>query len=463
MIRAFMGLLGAGMMLAGAAHAQTYQVGQYLGNMNDLNRFTYNTMGSAAQHANYGPGGANWTTLNGQNAARMAGTATATIGGRTVPLTLISRVPVPAIVNGMRAVASMNPTVAAVTLLGAFAMDHWLEQSKLDWNRDPTTNITYPFVILKESPQCNMASVNQAAYAQWIAGEQSPPGTQCPRSVNALTIQGPATTKNGVSIPSGQCAVGAQWTSFTSSNGSCVPLYTDGFADYQRVPAALVPSEREPATWDQVQPLLESGNYDAVDWKGITEQLLRKGGSIDPSQVTSTVSGPSTQPGEKTTTTGKNAAGQPTTTTKQTTHNYTYNNNNVTHNTTTTTTTVNNITNQIENETTEETENKPDESATDSPLPEVPDLYERKYPDGLKGVWDTKSAAIMQSPLFSLASGMVPTIGDGGCPQWSLPVDIGIIDFGVYDISLPCNVWAFVRIVILITALFLVRRLIFGG
>jgi hypothetical protein len=455
MIRAFFGLLGAGMMLAGAAHAQTYQVGQYLGNMNDLNRFTYNTMGSAAQHANYGPGGANWTTLAGQNAARMAGTATATIGGRTVPLTLISRVPVPAIASAARSVAGMHPGVAAAVLLGGLAFDHWLDAGNLKWNPNPVTNVTHPFVkqVESEFSACpTLTASENAQWRDWIA------------------------SKNGFSCGPGTCtAVAKTWV---SQEGMCVWGATttapqwDGTVrtqdeSYMRRDKVGEPTiELIPYTWEQAEPDL--GNIlpeklSAVNWKGITEQLLRAGGSIQPSQITSTVSGPSSQPGERTVTTGKNAQGEPTTTTKQTTHNYTYNNNNVTHNTTTTTTTVNNITNQIENETTEETENKPDESATDSPLPEVPDLYERKYPDGIKGVWDTKSAAIMQSPLFSLASGMVPTIGDGGCPQWSLPVDIGIIDFGVYDISLPCNVWAFVRIVILITALFLVRRLIFGG
>lgn len=452
MIRAFFGLLGAGMMLAGAAQAQTYQVGQYLGNLNDAGRFAYNTMGGAAHHATYSPG-ATWSTLAGQNAARMAGTATATIGGRTVPLTLISRVPVPAIFNGLRAAAAMNPTTAAVTLLGGLALNHWLEQSQIEWNTDPATYMLKPYV--------EVYPVGGVEYR--FPGWSSPDvGWSRTRSAACSMTRSNYPSLNIVEGPrldnDGGCVF---WTAPVNDPGNRAkngPSWPETRTSTQE--------ERRPISWEEAEPLMTDAaakDYGAVDWKGITEQLLRKGGSIDPSQITSTVSGPASQTGERTVTTGKNAQGEPTTTTKTTTHNYTYNNNNVTHNTTTTTTTINNITNEVENETTEETENKPDDTATDSPLPEVPELYERKYPDGLKGVWDTKSAAIMQSPLFSLASGMVPTIGDGGCPQWSLAVDIGIIDFGVYDISLPCNVWAFVRIVILITALFLVRRLIFGG
>lgn len=450
MIRAFYGLLGAGMMLAGAAHAQTYQVGQYLGNLNDAGRFAYNTMGGAAQHAAYSPG-ATWSTLG--NGARMAGTATATIGGRTVPLTLISRIPAPAIFNGLRAVAAMNPTTAAITLLGGLALNHWMTQSQVSWNPDPNTQLQQPFLIPETLGgyiwvggygNCRSFSAMDAIRCSLMAQHNITAAQLSNCSIDSQTQQN--VVAGCVYVPTGTRLVGGASSQYSESTGE------------------------KKATWDEAQPLMSSGtaDYSAVNWKGITEQLLRNGGSVDPSQITSTVSGPASQPGERTVSTGKNAQGEPTTTTKQTTHNYTYNNSNnsssVTHNTTTTTTTVNNITNVTENQTTEETDNtEEDYTANDTPLPDVPQLYERKYPDGLQGVWNTKSAAIKQSPLFSLASGMVPTIGDGGCPQWSLPVDIGVIDFGVYDVSLPCNVWAFIRVVMLITSLFLVRRLIFGG
>lgn len=104
-----------------------------------------------------------------------------------------------------------------------------------------------------------------------------------------------------------------------------------------------------------------------------------------------------------------------------------------------------------------------EESASDTPLPGIPELYERKYPDGIKGVWDAKIDAIKQSTLFSLVPGLTPNLGDGGCPVWKMRLDVGVADFGMVDLSLPCNVWAFIRVCIIVTALFLARRLIFGG
>ena len=341
--------------------------------MNDLNRFTYNTMGSAAQHANYGAGGANWTTLAGQNSARMAGQATATIGGRTVVLTAASRIPLPAIVNAARGVALMNPTTAAVTLLGFAAMQGWLSPSGLDWNRDPETNLTHPFVK-NEERECTGGFCTQYGH---------------PSSGGTVWVWTKQAACEGFRV-----YVAGQFPAYTAQLTSCYPA-DDPFARVRVFPPGdpssyftqnhglqtrQAPSEMSliPYTWEAAEPLLSDAathNYNAVDWKAITQGLLQRGGSIEPSQITTTVTGPASQPGEKTTTTGKNAAGEPTTTTKQTTHNYTYNNNTVTHNTTTVTTTINNITNQVENETTEQTENTPPEE-------DAPDLCE-KNPEAL--------------------------------------------------------------------------------
>lgn len=104
-------------------------------------------------------------------------------------------------------------------------------------------------------------------------------------------------------------------------------------------------------------------------------------------------------------------------------------------------------------------------TVTDSPLAPPPDLYTRQYPEGLRGVWNGKIAAIKATPLFALAAGLVPSWGDGGCPVWTLPASPLVPGFAFPggDISIPCWVWSALRIVIIITALFLCRALIFGG
>lgn len=202
-----------------------------------------------------------------------------------------------------------------------------------------------------------------------------------------------------------------------------------------------------------------------------------------------TVSGPASTPGTTTTTTtqtqvapgtttpvapgtpGAQPATQKTTTT--TTNNATYNNNTVTHNTKTTTTTniTNNVTNQTETKTdkeeVKEEENKEDESPpTDTDLTKVPELYERKYPDGMVGIWNTKSQEIKQSPLFTLADDLMPTgISGGTCPSWSLDLSFGgaFGDYGAQDVSPPCWIWDVARLIIIASALILARALVFGG
>lgn len=107
---------------------------------------------------------------------------------------------------------------------------------------------------------------------------------------------------------------------------------------------------------------------------------------------------------------------------------------------------------------------KEDYNASDTPLPPVPDFYEQKYPDGFAGVWATRKAELEGSVLSQMAATLMPTqIGSGSCPQITIPLNVGLRDFGVQDISVPCSVWTFGKWVIIISALLLCRRLVFGG
>lgn len=94
---------------------------------------------------------------------------------------------------------------------------------------------------------------------------------------------------------------------------------------------------------------------------------------------------------------------------------------------------------------------------------DLPSLYTKKYPDGLAGVWASRQAEFAQTPAMAWLSGLVPSIGSGGCPAWSFaPGDVlGVTVSG--DISVPCYVWSAVRLFFVITALAVCRRLIFGG
>ena len=135
--------------------------------------------------------------------------------------------------------------------------------------------------------------------------------------------------------------------------------------------------------------------------------------------------------------------------------------------TTTTTSVTNNVTNitNITNETTTEKDEAP-ESATDTPLSNIPELYKQKYPDGFAGVWSSFKTNISQTSFVRLISELTPNIGSGGsCPVWTF--DLGFIpgaSMGVHRLGAEyCFIWPILKIILMITALFTARRLIFGG
>lgn len=136
--------------------------------------------------------------------------------------------------------------------------------------------------------------------------------------------------------------------------------------------------------------------------------------------------------------------------------------------TTTTTTITNNVTNitNIVNETTTEKDEAPEENATDTPLSAIPELYKQKYPDGLTGVFNDFKSRINTTSFVQLISALTPNIsGAGTCPSWTIDLtwtpggSMGRHTIGP-DI---CWIWPILKIIVMVTTLFTVRRLIFGG
>ncbi|SFV04522.1 hypothetical protein SAMN05216350_1218 [Polaromonas sp. YR568] len=185
------------------------------------------------------------------------------------------------------------------------------------------------------------------------------------------------------------------------------------------------------------------------------------GEKIQPENLT--ISGPASTPGATSTTQKPDGS----TETSTTTHNHTYGGNTVT---TTNTTVINNY-NPTTNTTTTTTttgtppkaEEQPEYEATDTPLPDQPKLYTPKYPQGPSKVWTDRKADFMGSPLLQLVGGLTPNIPAAACPQFSFSVNLGFVNFGTYSLGPECYVWDFCKIVILVSALFLARALIFGG
>lgn len=126
---------------------------------------------------------------------------------------------------------------------------------------------------------------------------------------------------------------------------------------------------------------------------------------------------------------------------------------------------ITNVTNIVNTET--KTEDKPPEdSATDTPLAGIPELYKQKYPDGISGVWNSFKTKFNQTPFVNLIHQLTPNIPSGGsCPAWT--IDLSWTpggSMGVYRLGDDyCFIWPILKIIIIITALFTARRLVFGG
>ena len=100
---------------------------------------------------------------------------------------------------------------------------------------------------------------------------------------------------------------------------------------------------------------------------------------------------------------------------------------------------------------------------TDGPFDDIPKLWERKYPDGIVGVMaeHAQSGGPLTSLLTTLTSG-APTAGT--CPNWQVSFNLGRMgNYGSGNLAPDCSIWPILRACIFITALFLARRLIFGG
>ena len=110
-------------------------------------------------------------------------------------------------------------------------------------------------------------------------------------------------------------------------------------------------------------------------------------------------------------------------------------------------------------------ETPPEESYTfnDSDLPAVEPFYTQKYPDGFQGVWDSANTDFEQSAFVSFLNSFVPSFS-GSCPAFSMSFAIGgIANFGTHGFGNLCYALDFVKVCIMLGALFLCRAIVFGG
>lgn len=246
------------------------------------------------------------------------------------------------------------------------------------------------------------------------------------------------------------------------SNKACLPVPSGD----QYVPFG-------PADWDDLEAAIPASDPSPGDVQDFWFDLCDGNGACMGSYTSDpTLDGPASVQGPKTTTTSTGPNGT-TTTTRDTQHDLDYSNPDgvVVRDRTTTTTTY-----PDGNTTTDTTVDdgpvvgaKPEDnldldgSFTDTPFPEVEPFYEQKYPDGLEGVWAARKAEFEDSAFMDFLGSFVPSFS-GSCPAWSFNVNVASwAQFGIHDFQSLCWVFDFVKVVLLVSAAFLCRALIFGG
>jgi hypothetical protein len=86
--------------------------------------------------------------------------------------------------------------------------------------------------------------------------------------------------------------------------------------------------------------------------------------------------------------------------------------------------------------------------------------YTSKYSGGLHGVWDARKTALFATPLGSAIANMAVPVGSGSEPTWTFTLWHVA---GIYTLALPSWLWAVVKAILLLSAAFACRRIIFGG
>lgn len=294
-------------------------------------------------------------------------------------------------------------------------------------------------------------------------------GTSCADAMSNAPGVYPANTTGKSFIKISTDIPSSPWTYINN----CAPRYVST-RNYPTNP--VVPSTPVPATVDNLGAVDNFISAADPDWiKRIASEACQ--GALNPAACISGItnptylSGPTTVQGPKTTTTTTGPAGT-TTTTTDTKWTVTYGPNYFTytpHTTITTTkpdgTTETSTTTPASDSPDQEEPDNPDEqySFEDAAFPEVKPFYEQKYPDGLQGVWDQKKSQVDSSEFMSFLSGFVPSFS-GSCPAFGLSFHIASwANYGNVSFSSLCYVFDFVKVVLLVSALFLCRALTFGG
>lgn len=107
---------------------------------------------------------------------------------------------------------------------------------------------------------------------------------------------------------------------------------------------------------------------------------------------------------------------------------------------------------------------------TSVPLQVVPDeaaaasFWPVKYPDGLLGVLNKFIEDMKQTPIFEWLNEFVIDLGSGSIPAFELCFNvIAGIDFGCYTLQADAYIWSAIKACMILFAVIVSRRIVFGG
>lgn len=316
---------------------------------------------------------------------------------------------------------------------------------------------TYPTA----TAACKIAAPGIESQTTWNAYESETPGSYICYSHNPFST--PATTYGSIYAVTVNCPAGNNGSSCDSVQppGSPVPFTETDFSTLESNIATITNNE-----WLREMLITACSGS------------LSPGRCYDEMKERDQLFGPTSQLGPKltSTTTTTNPDGTTTTSSQSTQEKYSYTYSPTYYDVTTTvTTTTNNNGETTITETTdaqppgeepqpeEDTEEEQEYTFENSELPSVEPFYEQKYPDGLEGVWNTAKSDFDQSAFVSFLNSFVPSFS-GTCPAFSMSFAIGnIANFGTHGFGNLCYALDFVKVCIMLGALFLCRSIVFGG
>ncbi len=87
-----------------------------------------------------------------------------------------------------------------------------------------------------------------------------------------------------------------------------------------------------------------------------------------------------------------------------------------------------------------------------------------KYPEGISSIYEDHKTKFQDSTVHEYLKGFKPDLSGSAPDHWEFCINFdGMANLGCHTVELPPYVISFVRLIILISAGFLCRRLIFGG